>query len=49
MLIEKLNYIHNNPVCAGLVSKAVDYPYSSCRNYELNDETLIEIDKDWAQ
>ena len=49
MLIEKLNYIHNNPVCNGLVSKAVDYPYSSCRNYELNDETLIEIDKDWAQ
>jgi putative transposase len=48
MVLEKLNYMHNNPVRAGLTNAAADYPYSSCRNYELNDETLIEIDKDWA-
>jgi REP element-mobilizing transposase RayT len=29
---QKLNYIHNNPVVAGLVSRPEDY-YSSARNY----------------
>ena len=46
-LREKLNYIHGNPVRAGLVENPTRYPYSSCRNYELDDQTLIEIDKDW--
>ncbi len=30
---EKLFYIHENPVRAGLVEKAEDYLYSSARNY----------------
>lgn len=30
---QKLNYIHENPVRAGIVSKAEDYIYSSARNY----------------
>jgi REP element-mobilizing transposase RayT len=30
---QKLNYIHNNPVMAGLVTKPEDYYYSSARNY----------------
>jgi hypothetical protein len=30
---QKLNYIHNNPVAAGLVLKPEDYYYSSARNY----------------
>jgi REP element-mobilizing transposase RayT len=30
---QKLNYIHNNPVVAGLVSVPEDYYYSSARNY----------------
>jgi hypothetical protein len=46
-LTEKLNYIHMNPVRAGLADDPVKYPYSSYRNYEFNDNTLIEIDKDW--
>jgi len=29
----KLNYIHENPVRAGIVSKAEDYIYSSASNY----------------
>jgi len=29
----KINYIHENPVRAGLVEKAEDYLYSSARNY----------------
>ena len=44
---EKLNYIHMNPVRAGLVDEPGKYPYSSYRNYEFDDNTLIEIDKDW--
>lgn len=30
---EKLEYLHNNPVRAGLVNRPEDYLYSSARNY----------------
>ena len=30
---EKLMYLHNNPVRAGIVAKPEDYLYSSARNY----------------
>jgi putative transposase len=43
-LRQKLNYIHLNPVRTGLVNKPEDYPYSSYRNYYLNDEKIIKID-----
>jgi hypothetical protein len=36
----KVDYIHNNPVKAGLVERAVDYPYSSARDWL----TGIELD-----
>jgi REP element-mobilizing transposase RayT len=45
---QKLNYIHMNPVRAGLVDEPQKYPYSSYRNFEFDDNTLIEMDKDWA-
>jgi len=32
--MEKLEYIHNNPVRAGLVSERCEWPYSSARYYE---------------
>jgi|ERR1051326_335892 REP element-mobilizing transposase RayT len=42
--VQKLNYIHNNPVEAGLVEKAEDYLYSSARNYsQTNNHGLLEI------
>jgi putative transposase len=31
---EKLNYMHENPVRAGLVQRALDWPWSSARWYE---------------
>jgi REP element-mobilizing transposase RayT len=31
--IQKLNYIHNNPVEAGIVDRPEDYLYSSARDY----------------
>jgi putative transposase len=33
-MIDCLNYVHNNPIEAGVVSKAIDYQYSSARFYE---------------
>ena len=48
MLRQRLNYVHRNPVRAGLVVLPADYPYSSYRNYVNGDDTLIEIDRDWV-
>ena len=32
-ILQKINYIHENPVRAGIVEKLEDYLYSSARNY----------------
>ena len=41
---QKLNYIHNNPVKAGIVLKAEDYMFSSARNYaELSSFIDVEL------
>ena len=45
-LRQKLNYMHLNPVRAGLVKSADAYPYSSYRNYYLSDNQLIDIDSE---
>ena len=44
----KLNYIHNNPIEAGLVSIPEDYKYSSARNYKLGDHSILEVDVSMA-
>lgn len=41
--IEKLRYIHRNPVRRGLVQKPEDYPWSSFRNYALDEPTQVTI------
>lgn len=38
---EKINYIHNNPVKRGLVSRAEDYMYSSAKDYA-GEKGLVE-------
>ena len=40
---QKIDYIHNNPVESGFVTNAVDWKYSSARNYQ-DDQTVLEID-----
>ena len=40
---QKIDYIHFNPVHAGLVDRAEAYLYSSARNY-MNREGLIEVE-----
>jgi REP element-mobilizing transposase RayT len=47
-LKQKLNYLHLNPVRAGIVADAADYPYSSYRNYYKDNSELIEIDNEWS-
>ncbi len=45
MLIDqKLDYIHNNPVNAGLVFKQEDYVYSSATNYSGLGGSLINVE-----
>jgi REP element-mobilizing transposase RayT len=41
---QKINYIHNNPVRAGIVTQAEDYIYSSASNYA-DMESLLEVIK----
>ena len=49
MFMEKVNYIHENPVRAGIVEKAEDYVWSSVRWWEcstLENEPLgVDIDR----
>ncbi len=40
---QKLDYIHNNPVEAGIVEKAEEYLYSSAKDYLTNRKGLLEI------
>ncbi|MEQ9299795.1 MAG: transposase [Cyclobacteriaceae bacterium] len=39
---QKLKYLHDNPVVAGIVDNASDYRYSSARNYE-GRKGLLEV------
>ena len=41
----KLEYIHNNPVKAGLVTTAIEWPYSSARDWLTNEEGVIKVDR----
>ncbi|SHI38321.1 hypothetical protein SAMN04488513_101135 [Pseudozobellia thermophila] len=42
---QKIDYIHNNPVEAGFVTNAIDWKYSSARNYA-EDQTVLKIDSE---
>ena len=42
---QKINYIHNNPVKSGFVTNAVDWKYSSAKNYQ-EDDTILKIDNE---
>jgi REP element-mobilizing transposase RayT len=46
---EKIDYIHNNPVRAGIVEKPENYLYSSARNYsELSSKLdIVDIGLPW--
>jgi hypothetical protein len=46
MMIERINYIHNNPVKRGYVDEAKHWRYSSARDYE-GVLGLLEIERLW--
>jgi REP element-mobilizing transposase RayT len=48
MFFAKLNYIHNNPLKAGLVEKPWDYKYSSMTNYVKGDHSILAVDTEYA-
>jgi len=43
--LEKLNYMHGNPVERHLVSSPDQWPWSSWRFYHLNDASLLKMDR----
>ena len=46
--VEKLRYIHRNPVRRGLVEKPEDWPWSSFRHYATGIEGAVEIESEWT-
>ncbi|NOQ27228.1 MAG: transposase [Bacteroidales bacterium] len=46
---QKLDYIHNNPIKAGIVANPQDYLYSSARNYADMESVIeiIKVDRRW--
>jgi putative transposase len=46
-LRQKIDYIHNNPVKAGLVSEPTQWRYSSARNYADLDGIIVPVDVEW--
>ena len=46
--VEKLRYIHRNPVERGLVEKPEDWPWSSFRHYATGEIGRIEIESEWT-
>jgi len=47
MIWQKINYIHANPVKAGLVSSAKDYRWSSFRSFYSQEDEPIAVDREW--
>jgi REP element-mobilizing transposase RayT len=45
VLSVKIEYVHANPVRRGLVENPADWPWSSWRNYNLGDDSVLCIDR----
>jgi REP element-mobilizing transposase RayT len=48
MIWQKINYIHANPVRAGLVNSTKDYPWSSFQSFYSRGETCLAVDRYWC-
>ena len=44
----KIDYIHNNPVKAGLAKQPVDYAFSSAKDWLKGEAGIIPIDRNWT-
>ena len=46
--VEKLRYIHRNPVERGLVDDPQDWPWSSYRHWLTGEQSQVEIESHWT-
>ena len=46
--IEKLHYIHSNPVKRGLCERPEDWPWSSFLHHAVGHEGQVEIESEWT-
>jgi putative transposase len=46
--VEKLRYMHRNPVARGLVEEPEDWAWSSYRHYATGVEGVVEIESEWT-
>jgi len=46
--IEKLRYLHRNPVTRGLVARPDDWQWSSFRHYVTGMDGVVEIESEWT-
>ncbi len=46
--VEKLWYLHQNPVTAGLCRSAEEWPWSSFRHFSTGQEGTVEIESEWT-
>ena len=46
--IEKLRYMHRNPVVRGLVGKPEDWAWSSLRHFATGQEGSVEVESEWT-
>jgi putative transposase len=42
---KRINYMHKNPLMSGLIKEMPDYPFSSFRNYYMEDDSMIAMDQ----
>jgi putative transposase len=47
-IVEKLRYVHRNPVSRGLVARPEDWKWSSFRHYLFGEECVVEIESQWT-
>jgi putative transposase len=46
--VEKLRYLHRNPVVRGLVTEPEDWPWGSYRHYLTGEPGRVEIESQWT-
>ncbi len=46
--VEKLRYLHRNPVARGLVQRPEDWAWSSFRHWATGEECVVEIESQWT-
>ncbi len=46
--VEKLRYLHRNPVARGLCARPEEWPWSSFRHYLTSEEGVVEIESEWT-